>query len=43
MKKLYLIFTLLGITAKIMAVNVTFQVDMSQQTVSPQGTHCRKL
>jgi len=39
MKKLYLIFTLLGITAKIMAVNVTFQVDMSQQTVSPQGVH----
>jgi 1,4-alpha-glucan branching enzyme len=39
MKKIYLIFALLGIIRQIGAVNVTFQVDMSQQTVSPQGVH----
>ena len=41
MKKLYTLATLLAFSlAAVAQVNVTFQVDMNQQTVSADGVHC---
>ena len=39
MKKITFLMAALLSTAYLMAVNVTFRVDMSQQTVSPNGVH----
>ncbi len=39
MKKIFLFLLLLSLADGLLGVNVTFQVDMSQQTVSPQGVH----
>lgn len=39
MKRFYLIFVFAALVTSLLAVDVTFQVDMSLQTVSTQGVH----
>lgn len=39
MKKLFILFSVFIASLQLMAIDVTFRVDMSQQTVSPNGVH----